>query len=54
MKRIYKFFKFKLTIFLLIIFTVIINLKLIEVLSLADGNIIPQGRIKYVQHLEEE
>ena len=45
--------KFKLAIFsFLIIFTVIINLKLIEVLSLADGNIIPQGRIKYVQHLE--
>ena len=28
------------------------NLKIIEVLSLADGKIIPQGRIKYVQHLE--
>ena len=28
------------------------NLKIIEVLSLADGKIIPQGRIKFVQHLE--
>ena len=27
-------------------------MKLIEVLSLADGQVIPQGRIKYVQHLE--
>ena len=26
--------------------------KLLEVLSLADGQVIPQGRIKYVQHLE--
>ena len=32
--------------------SVLINVKLIEVLSLADGKIIPQGRIKYVQHLE--
>ena len=30
----------------------LINLKIIEVLSLAEGKIIPQGRIKYVQHLE--
>ena len=35
-----------------IIFISLINLKIIEVLSLADGKIIPQGRIKYVQHLE--
>ena len=27
-------------------------MKIIEVLSLAEGKIIPQGRIKYVQHLE--
>ena len=31
---------------------VLINLRIIEVLSIADGKIIPQGRIKYVQHLE--
>ena len=36
--------------FILVI--VISNLKIIEVLSLADGKIIPQGRIKFVQHLE--
>ena len=35
-----------------IIFLILINLKIIEVLSLAEGKIIPQGRIKYVQHLE--
>ncbi len=35
-----------------LIFFLIVNLKIIEVLSLADGKIIPQGRIKYVQHLE--
>lgn len=35
-----------------IIFISLVNLKIIEVLSLADGKIIPQGRIKYVQHLE--
>ena len=35
-----------------LIFLLLINLKIIEVLSLADGKIIPQGRIKYVQHLE--
>ena len=39
-------------IFFLIIFLSLINLKIIEVLSLADGKIIPQGRIKFVQHLE--
>ncbi len=33
-------------------FLLLVNLKIIEVLSLADGKIIPQGRIKYVQHLE--
>ena len=38
--------------FFLIIFLCLTNLKIIEVLSLADGKIIPQGRIKYVQHLE--
>ncbi len=35
-----------------IVFISLINLKIIEVLSLADGKIIPQGRIKFVQHLE--
>ena len=35
-----------------LIFLLLINLKIIEVLSLADGKIIPQGRMKYVQHLE--
>ena len=45
--------KFKILIFLFFVsFLIIINLKLIEVLSLADGQVIPQGRIKYVQHLE--
>ena len=45
--------KFKILILLfLVFFLIIINLKLIEVLSLADGQVIPQGRIKYVQHLE--
>ena len=45
--------KFKLLIFsFLIIFFLLINLRIIEVLSLADGKVIPQGRIKYVQHLE--
>lgn len=39
-------------ILFLIIFLILINLKIIEVLSLAEGKIIPQGRIKYVQHLE--
>ena len=46
-----KKFKLYLVIFSTLIF-IISNLKLIEVLSLADGKIIPQGRIKYVQHLE--
>ena len=45
--------KFKLLVSLFfIIFLVTTNIKLIEVLSLADGQVIPQGRIKYVQHLE--
>ena len=45
--------KFKVLIFsFFIIFIFLINLKVIEVLSLADGKVIPQGRIKYVQHLE--
>ena len=45
--------KFKLLIFsFFIIFFLLINLRIIEVLSLADGKVIPQGRIKYVQHLE--
>ncbi len=35
-----------------LIFLLLVNLKIIEVLSLADGKIIPQGRMKYVQHLE--
>ena len=39
-------------VFFLIVFLCLTNLKIIEVLSLADGKIIPQGRIKYVQHLE--
>ena len=47
--------KFKISIFLFsIIFLLSINLKIIEVLSLADGKVIPQGRIKFVQHLREE
>ncbi len=45
--------KLKLSLLLfLIVFLALTNLKIIEVLSLADGKIIPQGRIKYVQHLE--
>ncbi len=44
-------FKLILLIFILVV-GIISNVKLIEVLSLADGKIIPQGRIKYVQHLE--
>ena len=45
--------KFKvLILFFFIMFIFLINLKVIEVLSLADGKVIPQGRIKYVQHLE--
>ena len=34
------------------IFCGLSSLKIIEVLSLAEGKIIPQGRIKFVQHLE--
>ena len=30
----------------------LLNLEILEVLSLADGKVIPQGRIKYIQHLE--
>ena len=45
--------KLKLSLLLfLIVFLALTNLKIIEVLSLADGKIIPQGRIKFVQHLE--
>ena len=36
----------------LIIFCCLISIKFIEIVSLADGKAIPQGRIKYVQHLE--
>jgi len=43
----------KISLFLFfIVFISLINIKIIEVLSLADGKIIPQGRIKFVQHLE--
>ena len=28
------------------------NIKFLEVLSIAEGKVIPQGRIKYIQHLE--
>ena len=35
-----------------LLFIGVINLNLIEVLSLADGKVIPQSRIKYIQHLE--
>ena len=46
-----KKFKILLAVFILVsIF--LVNLKTIEILSIADGKIIPQGRIKYVQHLE--
>ena len=39
--------KFKILVFLFSILCILlINLKLIEVLSLADGQVIPQGRIK--------
>lgn len=45
--------KFKL---LLIIFFssgfFLLNIEFLEVLSLADGKVIPKGRIKYIQHLE--
>ncbi len=43
--------KISLSLFLFI-FLLLVNLKIIEVLSLAEGKIIPQGRIKFVQHLE--
>ena len=46
-----KKFKIFIIIFIIILLT-IINLRIIEVMSIADGKIIPQGRIKYVQHLE--
>ena len=46
-----KKFKFFLLIFI-IIFLTLLNFKILEVLSLADGKVIPQGRIKYIQHLE--
>ena len=46
-----KKFKIFIILFIIILLT-IINLKIIEVMSIADGKIIPQGRIKYVQHLE--
>ena len=39
------FIFFSLSIFLL-------NIDVLEVLSLADGKVIPKGRIKYIQHLE--
>lgn len=45
--------KFKLLIFIFfLIFLTLINMQILEVLSLADGKVIPQGRIKYIQHLE--
>ncbi len=46
-----KKFKLLVFIFLLLIFT-ILNIKFLEVLSIAEGKVIPQGRIKYIQHLE--
>ena len=46
-----KKFKILLAMFIIVTFF-LINLKTIEILSIADGKIIPQGRIKYVQHLE--
>ena len=48
-------FSNKIKIFILLLLClsiVLINLKFIEVLSLADGEVIPQSRIKYIQHLE--
>ena len=45
--------KLKISIFIFIVlFFSLINIKILEVLSLADGKVIPQGRIKFVQHLE--
>lgn len=46
-----KKFKFLLLFFTVLILT-LLNFKILEVLSLADGKVIPQGRIKYIQHLE--
>ena len=46
-----KKFKFFLLFFIILILT-FLNFKILEVLSLADGKVIPQGRIKYIQHLE--
>ena len=46
-----KKFKIFIVLFIFILF-ILINLRIIEVMSIADGKIIPQGRIKYVQHLE--
>ena len=46
-----KKFKIFIILFIIILF-ILINLRIIEVMSIADGKIIPQGRIKYVQHLE--
>ena len=40
------------SILFIIIFCCLISIKFIEIVSLADGKAIPQGRIKYVQHLE--
>ena len=45
--------KFKIFIILFVFsLLTLINLRIIEVMSIADGKIIPQGRIKYVQDLE--
>ena len=42
--------KFKIFIILFVFsLLTLINLRIIEVMSIADGKIIPQGRIKYVQ-----
>ena len=46
-----KKFKFFLLFFTVLIL-ILLNFKILEVLSLADGKVIPQGRIKYIQHLE--
>ena len=46
-----KKFKILLAMFIIVTFF-LINLKTIEILRIADGKFIPQGRIKYVQHLE--
>ena len=45
--------KFKIFIILFVFsLLTLINLRIIEVMSIGDGKIIPQGRIKYVQDLE--